>query len=75
MAANRQTQTGSNPAITFGGDLPSGSFNLQKLDAAKYVSLYDLVNKPDNRDALIKTYGASSSHSASSATPCCGTSC
>ena len=57
MAANRQTLAGSNPAITFGGDLPSGSFNLQKLDAAKYISLYDLVNKPDNRDALIKTYG------------------
>ena len=34
-----------------------GGFNLQKLDAAKYISLYDLVNKPDNRDALIKTYG------------------
>jgi hypothetical protein len=29
----------------------------KNLDAAKYVSLYDLVNKPDNRDALIKTYG------------------
>ena len=57
MAANRQTLAGSDPAITFGGDLPSGSFNLQKLDAAKYISLYDLVNKPDNRDALIKTYG------------------
>lgn len=57
MAANRQTISGSNPAISFGGDLPSGSFNLQKLDAAKYISLYDLVNKPDNRDALIKTYG------------------
>ena len=57
MAANRQTLAGSDPAITFGGDLPSGSFNLQKLNAAKYISLYDLVNKPDNRDALIKTYG------------------
>tara|TARA_R110002096_G_scaffold251489_1_gene444287 strand:+ start:1192 stop:2574 length:1383 start_codon:yes stop_codon:yes gene_type:complete len=57
MAANRQTISGSNPAISFGGDIPSGSFNLQKLDAAKYISLYDLVNKPDNRDALIKTYG------------------
>jgi len=56
MALNRQT-AGSSPEITFGGDLPTGSFNLQKLDAAKYVSLYDLVNKPDNRDALIKTYG------------------
>ena len=53
MAANRQTEGD----VTFGGDLPAGSFNLQKLDAAKYISLYDLVNKPDNRDALIKTYG------------------
>jgi hypothetical protein len=41
--------TGSNPA--------ANQFDLQKLDAAKYISLYDLVNKPDNRDALIKTYG------------------
>jgi hypothetical protein len=40
---------GSNPA--------GNNFELQKLDAAKYISLYDLVNKPDNRDALIKTYG------------------
>ena len=53
MAANRQTEGD----VTFGGDLPAGSFNLQKLNAAKYISLYDLVNKPDNRDALIKTYG------------------
>jgi hypothetical protein len=56
--------------ISNGGDNPTGnvshgfnrpsdgtSFGLQKLDAAKYISLYDLVNKPDNRDALIKTYG------------------
>jgi len=58
MAANRQTAGSQSPEqISFGGDLPSGSFNLQKLDAAKYISLYDLVNKPDNRDALIKTYG------------------
>ena len=35
----------------------AGQFGVQKLDAAKYISLYDLVNKPDNRDALIKTYG------------------
>lgn len=35
----------------------AGAFGVQKLDAAKYISLYDLVNKPDNRDALIKTYG------------------
>lgn len=41
---------GSNPA--------ANQFDLQKLDAAKYISLYDLVNKPDNRDALIKTYGS-----------------
>jgi len=41
--------SGSNPA--------ANQFDLQKLDAAKYISLYDLVNKPDNRDALIKTYG------------------
>ena len=40
---------GSNPA--------ANQFANQKLDAAKYISLYDLVNKPDNRDALIKTYG------------------
>jgi hypothetical protein len=53
MAANRQTQGN----LGFGGDIPSGSFNPQRLDAAKYISLYDLVNKPDNRDALIKTYG------------------
>ena len=53
MAANRQSQG----QLSYGGDIPSGSFNLQKLDAAKYISLYDLVNKPDNRDALIKTYG------------------
>jgi len=36
----------------------AGQFGVQKLDAAKYISLYDLVNKPDNRDALIKTYGS-----------------
>ena len=41
--------TGANPS--------ANQFDLQKLDAAKYISLYDLVNKPDNRDALIKTYG------------------
>jgi hypothetical protein len=35
----------------------AGAHSVQKLDAAKYISLYDLVNKPDNRDALIKTYG------------------
>ena len=58
MAANRQTAGSQTPAqISFGGDLPSGSFNNQKLTAATYISLYDLVNKPDNRDALIKTYG------------------
>jgi len=46
--------------VTYGaaGTNPAGNnFELQKLDAAKYISLYDLVNKPDNRDALIKTYG------------------
>jgi hypothetical protein len=46
--------------VTYGlaGSNPSANqFDLQKLDAAKYISLYDLVNKPDNRDALIKTYG------------------
>ena len=46
--------------VTYGlaGSNPAGNnFELQKLDAAKYISLYDLVNKPDNRDALIKTYG------------------
>ena len=46
--------------VTYGlaGSNPSGNnFELQKLDAAKYISLYDLVNKPDNRDALLKTYG------------------
>ena len=36
----------------------AGAFGVSKLDAAKYISLYDLVNKPDNRDALIKTYGS-----------------
>ena len=36
----------------------AGQFGVQTLDAAKYISLYDLVNKPDNRDALIKTYGS-----------------
>ena len=40
-----------------GSNLAANQFDLQKLDAAKYISLYDLVNKPDNRDALIKTYG------------------
>ena len=35
----------------------AGTYGVQKLEAAKYISLYDLVNKPDNRDALIKTYG------------------
>ena len=46
--------------VTYGnaGSNPAGNqFDIQKLDAAKYISLYDLVNKPDNRDALIKTYG------------------
>jgi len=43
--------------VSHGSAIPSGSFGNQKLDAAKYISLYDLVNKPDNRDALIKTYG------------------
>ena len=46
--------------VTYGlaGSNPSANqFDLQKLDAAKYISLYELVNKPDNRDALIKTYG------------------
>src|SRR5210317_1597634 len=58
MAANRTEAGSQDPKqITFGGDLPTGSFNNQKLTAAKYISLYDLVNKPDNRDALIKTYG------------------
>ena len=41
--------TGSNPSVN--------QFDVQRLDSAKYISLYDLVNKPDNRDALIKTYG------------------
>ena len=40
-----------------GSNAAGNQFDLQKLDAAKYISLYDLVNKPDNRDALIKTYG------------------
>ena len=56
MAANRQT-SGATNQISFSGDLPTGSFSNQKLTAATYISLYDLVNKPDNRDALIKTYG------------------
>jgi hypothetical protein len=41
----------------FSNTVAGGGFDMQKLDAAKYISLYDLVNKPDNRDALIKTYG------------------
>ena len=58
MAANRQSSGSQSPTqISFGGDLPTGSFGNQKLTAATYISLYDLVNKPDNRDALIKTYG------------------
>ena len=28
------------------------------LTAANYVSLYDLIERPDNRDLLVKTYGA-----------------
>jgi len=50
-------------AFSYGATTPitntvaGGGFTNQKLDAAKYISLYDLVNKPDNRDALIKTYG------------------
>ena len=44
-------------ATTAPDNTAANGFNLQKLDAAKYISLYDLVNKPDNRDALIKTYG------------------
>ena len=40
------------------GTVPAGdNFGVQKLSAAAYISLYELVNKPDNRDALIKTYG------------------
>tara|TARA_R110000796_G_scaffold244936_2_gene368352 strand:- start:4237 stop:5520 length:1284 start_codon:yes stop_codon:yes gene_type:complete len=36
----------------------AGAHSVQKkLNAEAYISLYDLVNKPDNRDALIKTYG------------------
>ena len=47
-----------NVTYGLGGSNAAGNqFDLQKLDAAKYISLYDLVNKPDNRDALIKTYG------------------
>ena len=44
--------------VTYGlaGSNPAGNqFDLQKLDAAKYISLYEFVNKPDNRDALVKT--------------------
>ena len=46
--------------VTYGlaGSNPDANqFDVQRLDSAKYISLYDLVNKPDNRDALIKTYG------------------
>ena len=44
--------------VTYGNlGTNSGNFGVQKLDAAKYISLYDLVNKPDNRDALVRTYG------------------
>ena len=50
-----ETPTGN---VAHGSALPAGSFNNQKLTAANYISLYDLVNKPDNRDSLIKTYGA-----------------
>ena len=53
----RLTGQGAAGEISHGSAIPSGSFGTQKLDAAKYISLYDLVNKPDNRDALIKTYG------------------
>ena len=53
----RLTGQGVSTNVSHGSAIPSGSFGNQKLDAAKYISLYDLVNKPDNRDALIKTYG------------------
>ena len=53
----RLTGQGVSTNVSHGSAIPSGSFGTQKLDAAKYISLYDLVNKPDNRDALIKTYG------------------
>ena len=57
----RITNAGSANQISHDFAVPNsvtgGGFNMQKLDAAKYISLYDLVNKPDNRDALIKTYG------------------
>jgi hypothetical protein len=44
--------------VTYGNlGTNSGNFGVQKLDAAKYISLYDLVNKSDNRDVLVRTYG------------------
>ena len=44
-------------AVLGTGNTNAGQFGVQKLTAANYISLYDLVNKPDNREALIKTYG------------------
>lgn len=41
--------------------IPSGSFDTQtfsSLNASNYVSLYDLANMEDNRELLVKTYGA-----------------
>ena len=63
MAENRSSlnTNSAGASFGFGGDLPSGSFNSQKfssLTAADYVSLYDLANKEDNRDMLVKTFGA-----------------
>ena len=39
----------------------AGGYKTQQfssLTAANYVSLYDLIERPDNRDLLVKTYGA-----------------
>ena len=63
MAANRSSldTNSAGASFSFAGDLPAGSFNSQKfssLTAADYVSLYDLANKEDNRDMLVKTFGA-----------------
>jgi hypothetical protein len=39
----------------------AGGYKTQQfssLTANNYVSLYDLIERPDNRDLLVKTYGA-----------------
>ena len=48
----------TDPTLTLTNGQQGQGASKRAISAGNYVSLYDIVNKPDNRDTLVKTFGA-----------------